>query len=420
MGTAGASVIRIALLGVDAQALVVARAVAADQRFELAGVCELESCPDDEAADLGPNQGVDAQLRERFPLLRQFEVWESLLTGQYADVVFVARAQHEDPRAEQLRKLIQTAVPVMTSHPVQDSMLVYYEMDMIRRDTKSLVMPYLPTRHEPAVQAVCGLVAQGDESPLGRIEQVIVQRRMATADRRSVAAQFARDVDVMRAIAGDMTRLGAMAGTQEPGSYAGLGVQMSGPAGVVGRWSVDPPHAGLGGQLTVLGTRGKAVVEMLPDDAPWTVEVDAGGHSERQTFDGWSPATAALDQLAASLDGAAPRPDWVDASRAIELAETIERSLLKSRTIDLYYEDYTEEGTFKGLMTSIGCGLLILGLFVMGFVAIGDHLGLPFTRAWPYVMAVGMGIFLLLQLLMLVFQRDDARRDESPLPTAEK
>jgi hypothetical protein len=264
------------------------------------------------------------------------------------------------------------------------------------------------------------LVAQGEQSPLGKIEQVIVQRRMATADRRSVAAQFARDVDVIRAIAGDMTRLGAMAGTQEPGSYAGLGVQMSGPAGAAGRWSVDPPHAGLGAQLIVLGTQGKAVIEMLTDDAAWTIEVNAGGRAERQSFDGWSPAAAALDQLAASLDGAAPLPDWVDASRAIELAETIERSLLKSRTIDLYYEDYTEEGTFKGLMTSIGCGLLILGLFVMGFVAIGDHLGLPFTRAWPYVMAAGMGIFLLLQLLMLVFQKDDTRRAESPLPTAEK
>ncbi len=174
----------------------------------------------------------------------------------------------------------------------------------------------------------------------------------------------------------------------------------------------------------MLGTHGKAVIDMLPDDAPWSIEVTAGGQSERQTFEGWSPPAAALEQLAAALDespgGAAPQPDWVDASRTIELAETIERSLLKSRTIDLYYEDYTEESTFKGLMTSIGCGLLILGLFVMGFVAIGDHLGLPFTRAWPYVMAVGLGIFLLLQFLMLVFQRDDPRRSESPLPTAQK
>ena len=92
---------------------------------------------------------------------------------------------------------------------------------------------------------------------------------------------------------------------------------------------------------------------------------------------------------------------------AIELAETIERSLKKSRTIELYYEDYTEQGTFKGTMASVGCGLLILGLMLMGLVAMGDHVGLPYTKYWPYLLAGCLGIFLLAQLLMLVFRKDD-------------
>ncbi|MEX2114499.1 MAG: hypothetical protein WD845_14995, partial [Pirellulales bacterium] len=394
MGTGGDAVIRVALLGVDAQTLALARAAEDSRQFELAGACDLESCPD---------AGAAAALLASFPRLRQFDAWESLLTGQQADVVIVARSKYEDLRAEQLRKLIQTSVPVMTSHPVQDSMLVYYELDMIRRDTNSLAMPYLPERHHPAVQAVRAIVAQGDASALGAVEQVIVQRRAVSTDKRTIVAQFARDVDVIRAVAGDMTRLGAMAGTQQPDSYAGLGVQMSGPASVAARWSVDPPQAEPGGQLTVLAAQGKAVIEMRPDGAPWTLELSTGGRTDRQAFESWSPAAAALEQLAEALAGAAPQPDWVDASRAVELAETIERSLHKSRTIDLYYEDYTEQGTFKGLMTSIGCGLLIFGLMVMGFVAIGDHLGLPVKKAWAYVLAGGMGIFLLLQLLMLVF-----------------
>lgn len=229
MATAGDAVIRIALLGVDAQTLALARAADAGRRFELAGACDVESCPD---------EGVAGALLAGFPRLRQFDGWETLLTGQQADVVIVARSTNDDLRAEQLRKLIQTSVPVLTSHPVQDSMLVYYELDMIRRDTNGLVMPFLPQRWHPAVQAVRALVAQGEASPLGAMEQVIVQRCTASADKRTVVAQFARDVDVIRAVAGDMTRLGAMAGTQQADSYAGLGVQMSGPAGVADRKSV--------------------------------------------------------------------------------------------------------------------------------------------------------------------------------------
>ena len=69
----------------------------------------------------------------------------------------------------------------------------------------------------------------------------------------------------------------------------------------------------------------------------------------------------------------------------------------------MYYEDYTEEGTFKGTMTSLGCGLLLLGMFLMGAVAIAEQMGVPYVRHWPYALVGILGIFLLLQLLMLVF-----------------
>jgi predicted dehydrogenase len=403
--------IRLALLGIDAQTLAIALAATDSARFDLVGACEVESCLD---------QNVAAEFAMHFPRIRRIDAWESLLTGQYADVVVVARSQFEDLRAEQLRKLIQTSVPVLTSQPVQDSMLVYYELDMIRRDTNSLVMPYLPERHHPAVQAVRNFVAQAGESPLGAIQHIDFQRRLGSPDKRVVSDQFARDVDIIRAVAGDMTRLGAMAGAQSSDNFAGLGVQMTGPAGVSARWTVEPLHTEPGGQLTLLGSRGKATIEIRPDELPWSLELAIGGKTDRQTFAVWNPAVEALDQLAQALQGEPVEPDWVDAARAVELAETIPRSLHKSRTIDLYYEDYTEQSTFKGLMASIGCGLLIFGLIVMGGVAIGDLMGLPVQRSWAYLLAGGMGIFLLLQLLMLVFRGDSPHGKEGPVPTADK
>jgi predicted dehydrogenase len=392
-------------LGIDSQTLAIAHAAAGAPQFDVVGVCEAQS---------GLDPDIAAGFAAQFPRLRRIDAWESLLTGQYADVVVVARSRFEDLRAEQLRKLIQTGVPVLTSQPVQDSMLVYYELDMIRRDTNSLVLPYLPERRHPAVQAVRKMVAQGADSPLGAAQQVIFQRRLRSPDKRGVADQFARDVDIIRAVAGDMTRLGAMAGAQQSGDYAGLGVQMTGPTGIAARWTVEPLHAEPGGQFSVLGSHGKATIEIRPDESAWSLELTIGVQVDRQTFGDWKAAEDALAQLALAMQGAPVEPDWVDAARAVELAETIERSLQKSRTIDLYYEEYTEQSTFKGLMASVGCGLLIVGLLVMGVVAIGDLMGLPVRKSWAYLLAGGLGFFLLLQLLMLVFHGDSPRGKDRP------
>jgi predicted dehydrogenase len=388
--------IRVALLGADGTTPALARAIAESRRFELAGVCELDS-----ARDPGLAQALAASLGRA----RHFDHWEALLARDQADVVLVARGRDDDLRAEQLRKLIQTGVPLVASHPVLDSMLLYYELDMIRRDTGSVVVPYLPERHHPAIETLSAMVAQGSDSPLGPIEQVVFSRRIDHTDQDSVTAQFARDVDVIRAVAGDMTRLGAMAGAQAGGNYAGLGVQMSGPLAIAARWSVEPVQSQPGGRLTVQGARGQGIVHLRADDGAWSLDLSSDGKTETRHYPDWQAPAAVLAQLETALAGGTPQPDWVDAARAIELTETIDRSLEKARTIELYYEDYTEEGTFKGTMATIGCGLLILGLCVMGLVAIGDHLGLPYARYWPYLLLAGLGLFLLLQMLMLVFRK---------------
>ena len=141
-----------------------------------------------------------------------------LLDRDVVDAVIVARSRDDDRRAEQLRKLIQVGMPFVASHPVVDSMLIYYELDMIRRETDCVAVPYLPARHHPAVQSLAEMVSQGADSPIGRVEQIVFQRRIARTDKAGIVAQFARDVDVIRAVAGDMTRLGAMAAAH--GSYA--------------------------------------------------------------------------------------------------------------------------------------------------------------------------------------------------------
>ena len=54
-----------------------------------------------------------------------------------------------------------------------------------------------------------------------------------------------------------------------------------------------------------------------------------------------------------------------------ELTETIDRSLKRGRTIELHYEEYSEaSSTFKGMMSAIGCCLLMVGLFAVVLVGV--------------------------------------------------
>jgi predicted dehydrogenase len=393
-------VIRVAFLGADETTPDLLRAVIENPQFELAGVCEF------------PPEAVDAppQLKPLIDRVRVIPHWETILEEGQIDAVIVARGPDQDARTEQLRKFVQTEKPALVAHPVVDSMLAYYELDMIRRETNSPLVPQLARRNHPAVRVLANMVRLGDDSPIGKVEHLSIERCISSPNKESVARHFARDVDLARAVAGEMTRLGAMAGAKGAPNLASLGVQMSGPSGIDARWSVVPNQAGAGATITLHGPLGRAKVEMHDDGAPWSLECLGGEQPLQQDFPEWNPASAALDELAGAIAGDQPIPDWVDACRSIELTETIERSLAKARTLELYYEDYTEDATFKGTMASIGCGLLMLTLCVLGLVGVAEQLRIPYVGAWRYIAVAVFVVFLLVQLIMLTSGKKQPER----------
>ena len=382
---------RFALLGVDADALTLAHWVAASADHQLVWACEVA--------------GAEGQLKAFAPAVQISTFWESLLAGATADAVVVARGANADERADQLRKLVQAAIPLLVVHPVDDSMLVCYELDMIRRESGCAIVPYVPYRWHAGIRRLAAMIAEGAQSPIGAIEQVAMERALAERTRPRVQKQFASDVEVLRALCGDLTSIAALAaGGREEAAYSNLGVQLTGERGVLARWSVASVEHAAAARIVLSGSTGKALLELPEAGLEAELEIVRGGQALREMLPAWSPAAAAIEQLENAMAGKAAVPTWPDACRDVELSEAIARSLAKGRTIELHDEEHSEHGTFKGTMTSVGCGLLVASLVVLLVAAaLAKITGNAFFGYAPYLILGVLGLFLILQSLKLVF-----------------
>ena len=330
---------RIALLGADDVTLAVAAAALRSGQHQIVQAADVESRA--------------AELARQFPGIRIDDDWERLLDSTAIDAVLVAAGPPE-VRVEQLRRLIQLAIPSLVSHPISLSMLEYYELEMIRRETACPVLAYLPARWYPAAANLKMLAVEGEKSLLGGVEQLVFQRYISKRDRETVLRQFAVDADLLQFIAGNATKLHAL-GSTGGSAYSNLAVQLTSEQGLVCRWLVEPVETEPAGQLTLIGPQGKAKMWMPENDDQWHLETCISSKPETITFSKYDAPTApevALERLAAARPGTDTDPTWAEAARTVELAETIDRSLSRGRTIDLHKEEFSDIGTFKGTMAS--------------------------------------------------------------------
>lgn len=390
---------KFALLGADDDALKLAAAAARSHEHELVS-----------AHDVGD---AAAAIREFAPLATIDEHWEGLLSGAQNEAVIVGRGD-DDVRADQLRKLVQEGVPLVISHPIDDSMLVYYELDMIRQESHCLMLPYTPALGHPALGRLAELLRAEDEAALGPPEQLVIERFFAQRDRRTVQAGMVRDMEAVRTLCGRMNKVAAMTspGTAASASggrsaselsYANLGVQMSGAGGVLVRWSVGAGEQPGGARWSIVGARGKATLEIPADQQIWKLETRLAGDAQAETFKPWDAPRYALDLLQQARSGQPLKPDWLDAANTMELADAVEHSLQRGRTIELHYESASEQSTFKGLMSGVGCFLLIGVLLFVIAATTAVRFGVPLADYWPYALLALLLTFLSLQLLRLAF-----------------
>ena len=165
--------------------------------------------------------------------------WEPLLDEQTCDAILVGSDGWSDARAEAVRGLVQAGRTLLLSHPLSLSMLWAYELDMIRGDSGSRLIPWLPDRLHPFIARLKAQIesAVADAHPWGPLETVTMERRMPDRSRDAVLRQLARDADLIRVLAGDPQRLGTLGGTVDT-AWPTLSVGFTGSGQIPVRWGV--------------------------------------------------------------------------------------------------------------------------------------------------------------------------------------
>ncbi|MBL8829138.1 MAG: hypothetical protein JNM18_19300 [Planctomycetaceae bacterium] len=367
---------KFALLGLDDTL----RDLVASLAAEHAPVAVMHDIP-------GPSQ---TELAGWFPDARHAREWDELLALDQETIVIVARGESDDLRAEQLRKLLQQGRTLVVSHPVLASMVVLFELEMIRSDSRAIVLPWTPERTHPGFTEVQRRL----QAPsFGKIEQLSIERPVEGREAAGVLRSFARDMHVARAWTGEITKVAALTGA---GDFGNLVVQMSGPSGTIIRWSAISRAMQTSAKFTLVGAQQKLIVEIDPSTQHWTVDGAAIGPAK-------SLAQTLIDELSQRLAGTTAAPTWLDACRDAELADAVDRSAVKGKTIELYLEDVNEENTFKGMMAAGGCFLLLFTLPLIVLATTFTNLELPLVEYWPYGLLLILAVFLVLQTLRLAF-----------------
>jgi hypothetical protein len=386
--------VKLAVLGTDLDVVALLAAAVADGH---AAVWLGDVRPQDEAALRKYSSQPQARTDQ----------WETLLDHATADAVIVGRGTAGDElRGEQLKRLVTDAVPTLIIHPAGLSVLTYYELDMVRRETGAILRHFNPLAGHPKFSEIAQWVREGHEN-IGSVVQVTCTRHIRGGSREEVLAGLARDAELLAAVAGDIRQVSAIGPREMPGatrpdsapmSYASLQVQMTSTVPATLRWSVVPATSEIRTiELALIGERGTIVMTDadLQFDAP----------------------RAAIMQLAAAVEQKVTdnASTWDKATRAMEVVDAVELSLQRGRTIEVHQQQLTEQLAFRGTMAALGCGLLLLAtvvVIVAGMVGGADWLlQRKVMPSWPVALLAVLAFFLLLQTVPWLASRKRTRRE---------
>src|SRR3954454_5612747 len=109
-------------------------------------------------------------------------------------------------RGEALRRAAAEGLAIICLHPPGEDSEAYYQVALSKSETGALVVPDLPLRLHPGVAALARAMTSGD---LGTFRWVRHECSVGPVGTDLVRHAFARAVDVVRALVGDIEALTA-------------------------------------------------------------------------------------------------------------------------------------------------------------------------------------------------------------------
>jgi hypothetical protein len=217
--------------------------------------------------------------------------------------------------------------------------------------------------------------------------------------------------DVLRLVGGEIAELSVQTDAEELVPDAPL--LLTGRFVDGGLWQATyrPDQAETRWRLALVGRRGRVTLT-FPDGWPGPAVLtyaDAAGQARTENFEAFNPWAALAgvfeDAVALPRDRRHSPLAWQDELRALELDAAARRSITYRRTSALEYPEATEEASFKGTMTLVGCGLLWLSVMLLILSVWVPWLG------WAILPV--FAIFLLLQGLKWVVKPEGERSEPS-------
>jgi predicted dehydrogenase len=384
---------RFALLGTHPDGLEMACALAATGRHELAAYTALPS---------------DTAFISRYgSRARPITDLEEVLADPAIEAVIVAGTSANRPA--QLRRSLLSERHVLCVYPPDQTPDAAYEAAMIQADTGRVLFPILPDGLHPAIQRL-GKIAHAPDVSLGELKLLQVEHAVTGEFLLEPGEIYVKCAlpgwDRLRAIAGEIAVVSAIAPQEdlEPGQTLLLsGVFANGGlfevtflaespqpcwranlVGTRGRMELLFPNGWQGPSfLTWQAEHGEWHEEYFADWDPWPTLVGAFEAASRKDAKTQNPPDERISPslaTASSLGASAPlrdplSPSWQDVIRAQELDTAARRSVSRRRADTLEFPDATEEATFKGTMTLVGCGLIWIILLLLVLSAWKPWLG---------------------------------------------
>jgi predicted dehydrogenase len=312
-----------------------------------------------------------------------------------------------EERGESLRRAAAEGLAIICLHPPGSDSEAYYQVALSRAETGAVIVPDLPLRLHPGVDALRQAMNSGE---LGAFRGLRLELPCSDEGIDLARVVVPRAVDVLRSLIGEIEALTATG--DPPGQNPDLELVVQLRAAEARRaelrtWSASGEPA----RLILAAANGSLTLEFDPffHESSRLVRRAHPQGDQVNELGPWEPHTAIFAVLTASCarrgSTESPSPNLHDATRAMELSEATVRSLRRGRTVDMHYEPISEESNFKSVMTSTGCMILMGALVAVLFALAGPPLGFNWTIYIAYLIPPILVIFMVLQTLRFAVRK---------------